>query len=181
MNAGHLTPVKFVEPGALPARVSFFSQRREIDAMTPARAFLSGVGLGVLGTIAAAVVLFLFSLLGGCASAPSASTPEIVAHLRGNGTRQTYEFSGRSMLPAFALHGTVIVNTAAKFEDIRNGDVVVYVAEKFGRIQVSHRAFKRMPGGWWTKGDANPLPDDELVTPINFVGIEDLATVHNER
>lgn len=162
---------QYVEPGALPRRVRFYAVRREIALARPTRAFAIGLTLGIVSTLVAVVIM---AALSGCQSrAVNAWQPR---EQPANERVQLWRITGRSMRPAIITPAFGMIAIGAKFEDIRRGDVITFRSQKYGVM--SHRAIKRVAGGWWTKGDGNPLPDDDLATPANFVGILLVETVH---
>lgn len=76
---------------------------------------------------------------------------------------------GRSMRPALPTERTVIVVREVPWDDLRPGCIVVYTHPRIGLI--THRLVRKTPKGWWVKGDANRLCDDEWVTPNNIIGV----------
>lgn len=177
MNAAIPNEFYAVEPGALPRGVRFYAQRRQLERSGPIKAFLVGVMIGVTATIYAGLLLAVFSGISGCSSAPAESASRKAERLRGVGPVLVLPSVGKSMLPSIPDRCPARINTEAKFSDIKSADVLVFVSSKHPGVLVEHRAFKRLAGGWWTKGDNNRSPDDELVTPENFVGIVDLSLV----
>lgn len=74
---------------------------------------------------------------------------------------------GSSMEPV--LHdGDVVHVMPVPFEDLNEGDVVVY---RIGDELVSHRIYQRDANSWHAKGDANPYFDRQKVTRRNYVGL----------
>lgn len=73
--------------------------------------------------------------------------------------------SGRSMWPVIGENAEIVYDSATRFEDLIKGDIIIYRNQK--GEWVTHRLFRRMPGGWWAKGVHSPLPDHEYVTPGN--------------
>lgn len=63
MSSATQDTFRFVEPGAIPAGVRFYSAHRAIAAMQPPRAFFVGIVAGVLGTSAAGLLVFIVSIL----------------------------------------------------------------------------------------------------------------------
>lgn len=62
--------------------------------------------------------------------------------------------SGGSMSPALASGDLVVVDSTA---EVAADDIVLM--QQPGHSRVLHRVAKRVPDGWITKGDANPVVD----------------------
>lgn len=101
-------------------------------------------------------VILLACLLGGCVSQPEEDL--MICWARVNGS---------SMEPT--LHcGDIVHVMPIPFEDLREGDVVVY--RTVNGTLVSHRIFTRNDHSWYARGDNNPTRDRALVTRMNYVG-----------
>lgn len=73
------------------------------------------------------------------------------------------------MLPTLPVERIPIVYEVAPFTELRKGDIVIYNHGTLG--PTTHRIFKKISATeWWAKGDHNPLPDSDYVTPGNLVG-----------
>ncbi len=104
-------------------------------------------------------------------------------------------YTGRSMSPLFRP-GDVLHVKAKAFDQIRPGDVIVFgqarptddagrevslpsspprsnwpLAVAVDDHRIVHRVIALRPEGLVTRGDANPLPDEELVTPDRLEGL----------
>lgn len=76
---------------------------------------------------------------------------------------------GHSMDPWLAHFTEAQVDRGTPFASIQVGDVIVWRHSRAGLVL--HVVFKRLPdGSLWTRGTHNRLPDDEAVTPVNYVG-----------
>ena len=76
---------------------------------------------------------------------------------------------GRSMVPVLPVKRVHVVVDKVHFSELKADDVVIYKHSRWGLT--THRLFRKMgERSWWAKGDANHLPDDEYVTPENYVG-----------
>lgn len=83
------------------------------------------------------------------------------------GIRPYVVLSG-SMEPALQVGGLCIVNERAAFDDVREGDIVVF--ERGGGERVIHRVTAVSSTGLVTKGDANGESDGLSTTRANFIG-----------
>jgi len=73
-----------------------------------------------------------------------------------------------SMSPAMPAGSVCFVNHRADFDDVQEGDIIAF---RLGTSTiVTHRAVKIQEDGIVTKGDANKITDDALVTQENFAG-----------
>lgn len=71
------------------------------------------------------------------------------------------------MLPLIPSQALLQVERV-RFSDLRLGDVVTYRNSRGQSI--THRIFRRMPTGWWPRGDNNHFPDPDYVTAENLIG-----------
>lgn len=79
-----------------------------------------------------------------------------------------YAVISGSMQPAISVGSVCFVNTHAKYENIKKGDIITFkIGEK---ATATHRAHKITRNGIVTKGDANKSADNIKVTSKNFVG-----------
>ena len=72
-----------------------------------------------------------------------------------------------SMRPAINEGSLCAVNTKTPFEDIVQGDVIVF---RLGELRVTHRVAEVTDKGLVTKGDANNNNDSTLVDRDNYIG-----------
>lgn len=73
-----------------------------------------------------------------------------------------------SMEPNIRAGSFVLINENAKYSEIKKGDIIVYSTDKGN--QIIHRAIEVSKEGIIVQGDANPIPDVEIITELNFVG-----------
>lgn len=90
------------------------------------------------------------------------------------GIRPYVVLSG-SMEPALQVGGLCIVNERASFDDVREGDIIVFErggGERGGGggERVIHRVIAVSSSGFVTKGDANDESDGLSTTRANFIG-----------
>lgn len=87
------------------------------------------------------------------------------------GYRFFYILSG-SMEPAVKM-GSLVVVQPLEAEDVRQGDVITYRSENGGSL-TTHRVDHLTSGGegllFYTRGDANTIPDPQPVQPRQLVG-----------
>lgn len=83
------------------------------------------------------------------------------------GIRPYVVLSG-SMEPALQAGGLCIVNERASFDDVREGDIIVF--ERGLGERVIHRVTAVSSSGLVTKGDANGESDGVSTTRANFIG-----------
>lgn len=76
--------------------------------------------------------------------------------------------SGASMEPMYA-RGTAIVVHERHFQTLKAGMPVVYRNSR--GFYVAHVLLENIRGGWLVIGLNSREPDDDLVTPANFVGV----------
>jgi hypothetical protein len=99
-----------------------------------------------------------------------------------NGHGEIWTYTGKSMVPAMPRASAsepkkieVVPKSEFPWEKLEIGMVVVFKRDKFRYSKddyTIHRLIKKIDAThWWTKGDANPLPDNEYVTPENYVGV----------
>ncbi|MEV8020870.1 signal peptidase I [Streptomyces sp. NPDC086554] len=75
-----------------------------------------------------------------------------------------------SMEPALS-RGDVVMVRAVEATDVGAGAVIAFTDPAHGDRMTTHRAIERHNGNSYvTKGDANPDPDDEIVTPDRLKG-----------
>ncbi len=72
------------------------------------------------------------------------------------------------MEPAYP-QGTALVVQEHSYRTLRPGMSVVY--RNTEGFYVAHMVLERLPKGWLAMGLNSVDPDDELVTPRNFVGV----------
>jgi hypothetical protein len=72
------------------------------------------------------------------------------------------------MEPLYAARTAIVVREQS-FRSLRAGMAVVYRSR--ANRYVAHLLVEELAGGWLASGLNNPTPDDELVTPANFVGV----------
>lgn len=82
---------------------------------------------------------------------------------------ETWTISGCSMLPAIRQEAHAIEIARLPFSQLARGMVVTY--RRIDGGFTTHRLIKRIGSSWWAKGDNNPLPDRELITERNYVGV----------
>ena len=80
--------------------------------------------------------------------------------------------SGRSMEPMY-MSGTAVVVHEQSYRTLRPGMLVIYRSS--GGKYVAHMLLKELRGGWLAIGVNNRMPDHELVTRRNFVGVVQAA------
>lgn len=101
----------------------------------------------------------------------------VVGMLLGHATdshAEIYQYYGKSMVPALpeAPKSSPKVITVEKipWDKLKIGMVVAYKHKTAG--VVFHRIFKQVSKNeWWTKGDNNFRPDNDYVTPENYLGV----------
>lgn len=81
-------------------------------------------------------------------------------------------YHGGSMAGTFRPGDCLMVKPAA-WEQVRAGDVVVFHSRTASeeKNEIVHRVLSVRPGGLLTRGDANPQPDPDLITPLELVGV----------
>jgi len=81
-------------------------------------------------------------------------------------------YHGSSMAGTFRPGDCLVVQPAA-WEQISAGDVVIFHGRAAGerKDEIVHRVLSVRPGGLLTRGDANPQPDPDLITPLELVGV----------
>ncbi len=73
-----------------------------------------------------------------------------------------------SMEPEIATYSLVMINKHAKYEDIKENDVIGFKLETGAKV--IHRAIKITEEGIETKGDANSVSDGISTNRSNFIG-----------
>ena len=91
-----------------------------------------------------------------------------------NGNAETWTYCGKSMSPAMPAASEYepkkIEIEKLSWNKLEIGMVAVY-KHKTG-YYIIHRLFKQIsPNEWWVKGDNNHSPDNDYVTPKNYVGV----------
>ena len=74
-----------------------------------------------------------------------------------------------SMEPNIPTWSLCLVNVKTPYEEIQEGDVVVYERKSDG-LRIIHRVIAITDAGMVTKGDANHIDDGLSVTPENYFG-----------
>ena len=74
-----------------------------------------------------------------------------------------------SMEPNIPTWSLCLVNVKTPYEEIKEGDIVVYVRKSDG-LRIIHRVIAVTDAGMVTKGDANSIDDGLSVTPDNLFG-----------
>lgn len=79
--------------------------------------------------------------------------------------------AGQSMEPVIHQYDTIIVDTSVDISDIEEDDIILYNS---GGIEIAHRVVYRQLDSdgvsLVTKGDNNPIVDDEPVTSEQYIG-----------
>jgi hypothetical protein len=127
--------------------------------------------------------VFLLALFAGCASEPedpAAKAPpsanvaklqawndaEMLAQ-RAEG-RSAAAGAGNSMLPIYG-DTTMLVINAVPYDTLRTGMTVAYRNSR--GIEVVHKLIGQEAHGWRVAGLNNEEADEELVTPLNLIGV----------
>jgi len=76
--------------------------------------------------------------------------------------------SGSSMNPLY-LPGTILVMRKPPYNELKRGQTALYRAKS--QNVVAHLLVARVRDGWRVQGLNNPTPDQEAVSPDNFVGV----------
>jgi signal peptidase I len=79
-------------------------------------------------------------------------------------------YHGGSMAGTFRPGDCLVVRLVI-WEQIRAGDVVVFRGHNEENNEIVHRVLSVRSGGLLTQGDANPLPDPDLVIREDLVGV----------
>lgn len=120
---------------------------------------------GLLISLAIAIACAVVFCLAACAPREipaDAPKPIIRAWMQANGT---------SMLPSFPKHALAEVEIGVPFEDLREGDSVVFWDYKRGAQALTHHRLRQKQGSAWiARGDNNTEADDSWVTRDNFIG-----------
>ena len=148
-------------------RTAIFGKSRVIAALALAAA---GLGFGGCTTYSPASNMEMF--------VRTAPVPALVAHgkelaaAEAHAARDANSFalvgSGKSMEPMY-VSGTAIVVHEQAYSTLRAGMPVVYRNSR--GYYVAHMLVEEMRNGWVAIGVNNSEPDQELVTPRNFVGV----------
>ena len=73
-----------------------------------------------------------------------------------------------SMEPEIKTYSLVMINKHAKYDDIKENDVIAFTSETGAKV--IHRAVKITDEGIETKGDANEVSDGVSTNRSNFIG-----------
>jgi signal peptidase I len=90
-----------------------------------------------------------------------------VARLMVKGASQSAVMPSGSMEPVFNQRA-ILVLEAAKFDDLKVGDIVTYRHPSYGLLVV-HRIIEKRGNRFWAKGDSNDHMDTAYITRENFV------------
>jgi len=90
-----------------------------------------------------------------------------VARLMVKGASQLTVMPSGSMAPVFNQHAILVVE-AARFDDLKVGDIVTYRHPDYDLLVV-HRIIEKRGDRFWAKGDSNMRMDTVYVTRENFV------------
>jgi hypothetical protein len=129
------------------------------------------------------VTVFLLALFTGCASEPTdpaAKAPpsanvaklqawndaEMLAQ-RAEG-RSAAAGAGNSMLPIYGDNTMLVIN-AVPYDSLRPGMTVAYRNSR--GVEVVHKLIGQEAHGWRVAGLNNEEADEELVTPLNLIGV----------
>jgi len=82
-----------------------------------------------------------------------------------------YIIASESMEPTFMKYAVVLIKEGG-YENVRDGDVIAYKAPQFSGQAALHRVMDATPDGFVTKGDANSIVDEHIVTTETFIGHE---------
>ena len=82
-----------------------------------------------------------------------------------------YIVASESMSPAIEKYALVLVKNGG-YDDVKTGDVIAYKADQIGGKSALHRVIDVTSDGLITKGDANKINDERLVTEDSFMGHE---------
>ena len=88
-----------------------------------------------------------------------------VVHLCGI---RMYQVRSGSMGEIMPVGCVCFVSTYSKYDDIKTGDVISFRVDE--NTLVTHRAVSITENGIVTKGDANEVNDNDLVTNENYIG-----------
>ena len=75
-----------------------------------------------------------------------------------------------SMAPTIPAYSLGLIDTHVDYDSLQVGDIVVY-DRPYDHMQVIHRIVAVLPDGIITKGDANPVDDDILLTEADITGV----------
>ena len=75
-----------------------------------------------------------------------------------------------SMEPTIPAYSLCLIDTHVDYDSLQVGDIVVY-DRPYDHMQVIHRIVAVLPDGIITKGDANPVDDDILLTEADITGV----------
>ena len=75
-----------------------------------------------------------------------------------------------SMEPEIPTYSYCLISTRYDYDSLRVGDIIVY-DRPYDHMQVIHRIVAVLPDGIITKGDANPVDDDILLTEADITGV----------
>ena len=75
-----------------------------------------------------------------------------------------------SMAPTIPEYSLCLIDTHVDYDSLQTGDIIVY-DRPYDHMQVIHRIVAVLPDGIITKGDANPVDDDILLTEADITGV----------
>jgi hypothetical protein len=129
------------------------------------------------------VTVFLLALFTGCASEttdsaakapPSANVAKLQAWSDAEMLAQRAEGrsaaagAGNSMLPVYGDNTMLVIN-AVPYDTLRPGMTVAYRNSR--GVEVVHKLIGQEAHGWRVAGLNNEEADEELVTPLNLIGV----------
>ena len=82
-----------------------------------------------------------------------------------------YIIASESMEPTYQKYAFVLIRNSG-YDDVKEGEVIAFKADMINGQAAFHRVLTITPDGLVTKGDANRVADDQLVTQNNFLGRE---------
>jgi signal peptidase I len=88
---------------------------------------------------------------------------------------ELFSVVGNSMLPTLSPSASVVVDKNVCFEDVKQGDIIVYKTTLNSRRNkitpyVVHRVYSKQQDKIICKGDNNPVIDREYITSSNLIG-----------
>ena len=75
-----------------------------------------------------------------------------------------------SMAPTIPAYSLCLIDTHVDYDSLQVGDIIVY-DRPYDHMQVVHRIIAIFDEGVLTKGDANPVDDDILLTEADITGV----------
>jgi signal peptidase len=82
-----------------------------------------------------------------------------------------FVIGSESMEPEIRKNGIVVIKKAG-MDEVKEGDNIAFYADAMGGAPVFHRVIEVTPEGFVTKGDANKIPDGQIVDGGAFIGKE---------